>query len=298
MMPRAARSSQSTRQPPACRSPVRTQHLGWCSTLAATYRVGKHIDVISRIGSVLRSVGRPGLVARHVRWQDGQRGSSTDSPDGDPVPARGEHDRAGGGHRHHAHDVAAVRRIGQVDRPRASQRAHRQELASGLPGPDPGSPARHGELLDVRWTGQAGTADHQRDGRRRRAIGVPPTVRREGPYPEDRVGGEVASPPRPSDWYSTMDVSASFSCRPVTGQTTGFSNCLRLGDQRPNPTQNPYVTGGGEVLRKACLPYLDRTQHLQGMIPSARCRGAGVHGHRMGLGRRLGTRSRTTCTSR
>ena len=47
MMPNAARSSQSTRQPPARRPPVRTQHLGWNSTVAATYGVGKHIDVIS-----------------------------------------------------------------------------------------------------------------------------------------------------------------------------------------------------------------------------------------------------------
>ena len=94
-------------------------------------------------------------------------------------------------------------------------------------------------------------------------------------------------PPRPSDWYSTKDVSASFSCRPVTGQTSGFSQHAYGWAIDINPTQNPYVTGDGEVLRKACLPYVDRTQHLQGMIHPQRCRGARVHGHRLGLGRRL-----------
>ena len=73
-------------------------------------------------------------------------------------------------------------------------------------------------------------------------------------------------PPRPSDWYSTKNVSASFSCRPVTGQTSGFSQHAYGWAIDINPTQNPYVTGDGEVLRKACLPYVDRTQHLQGMI--------------------------------
>jgi hypothetical protein len=73
-------------------------------------------------------------------------------------------------------------------------------------------------------------------------------------------------PPRPSDWLSTKDVSASFSCRPVTGQTSGFSQHAYGWAIDINPTQNPYVTGAGEVLRKACLPYVDRTQHLQGMI--------------------------------
>ncbi len=73
-------------------------------------------------------------------------------------------------------------------------------------------------------------------------------------------------PPRPSDWYSTRNVSASFSCRPVTGETSGFSQHAYGWAIDINPTQNPYVTGDGEVLRKACLPYIDRTQHLQGMI--------------------------------
>jgi hypothetical protein len=73
-------------------------------------------------------------------------------------------------------------------------------------------------------------------------------------------------PPRPSDWYSTKNVSASFSCRPVTGQTSGFSQHAYGWAIDINPTQNPYVTGDGEVLRKACLLYVDRTQQRPGMI--------------------------------
>jgi hypothetical protein len=73
-------------------------------------------------------------------------------------------------------------------------------------------------------------------------------------------------PPRPSDWFSTMNVSASFSCRPVTGQTNGFSQHAYGWAIDINPTQNPYVTSDGHVLRKACLRYVDRTQRLQGMI--------------------------------
>ncbi len=75
-------------------------------------------------------------------------------------------------------------------------------------------------------------------------------------------------PPQPSDWFSTANVTASFSCRPVTGQTTGFSQHSYGWAIDINPTQNPYVTGDGHVLRAACLPYLDRTQHLPGMIHS------------------------------
>src|SRR5712691_7935748 len=48
-------------------------------------------------------------------------------------------------------------------------------------------------------------------------------------------------PPRPSDWYSTADVTASFNCRPVTGQTTGFSQHSYGWAIDVNPTQNPYI---------------------------------------------------------
>lgn len=46
-------------------------------------------------------------------------------------------------------------------------------------------------------------------------------------------------PPRPSDWYSTVNVSASFNCRPVTGQTAGFSQHSYGWAIDINPTQNP-----------------------------------------------------------
>ena len=105
-------------------------------------------------------------------------------------------------------------------------------------------------------------------------------------------------PPRPSDWYSTKNVSASFSCRPVTGQTSGFSQHAYGWAIDINPTQNPYVTGDGQVLRKACLPYVDRIAAPAGDDPPrttwscARSPGSG------GDGAATGTRSRTTCTSR
>lgn len=73
-------------------------------------------------------------------------------------------------------------------------------------------------------------------------------------------------PPRPSDWYGTADVTASFNCRPVTGQTTGFSQHSYGWAVDINPTQNPYITSDGQVLRAACLPYVDRSKQLPGMI--------------------------------
>lgn len=73
-------------------------------------------------------------------------------------------------------------------------------------------------------------------------------------------------PPRPSDWYGTANVSASYSCRPVTGQTAGFSQHSYGWAIDINPTQNPYISGEGQVLRAVDLPYVDRSQHLPGMI--------------------------------
>jgi len=73
-------------------------------------------------------------------------------------------------------------------------------------------------------------------------------------------------PPRPSDWYGTANVSASYNCRPVTGQTTGFSQHSYGWAIDINATQNPYVTGDGRVLRAVDLPYVDRSKDLPGMI--------------------------------
>ena len=105
-------------------------------------------------------------------------------------------------------------------------------------------------------------------------------------------------PPRPSDWYSTKNVSASFSCRPVTGQTSGFSQHAYGWAIDINPTQNPYVTGDGRGAAQG-VPALHRPlAAAPGHDPPTRCRRARVHGDRLGMGRATGTRSRTTCTSR
>ncbi len=94
-------------------------------------------------------------------------------------------------------------------------------------------------------------------------------------------------PPRPSDWYSTKNVSASFNCRPVTGQTSGFSQHSYGWAIDINPTQNPYVTGDGEVLRKACLPVPRPHPAPPGDDPPTRRGRALLRGDRMGLGRGL-----------
>ena len=73
-------------------------------------------------------------------------------------------------------------------------------------------------------------------------------------------------PPRPSDWYSTVNVTASFNCRPVTGTTDVFSQHSYGWAVDINPMQNPYIGSDGNVLRAADLPYVDRSQHLPGMI--------------------------------
>ena len=73
-------------------------------------------------------------------------------------------------------------------------------------------------------------------------------------------------PPRPSDWYSTVNVTASFNCRPVTGTTDVFSQHSYGWAVDINPMQNPYIGRDGNVLRAADLPYVDRSQHLPGMI--------------------------------
>jgi hypothetical protein len=73
-------------------------------------------------------------------------------------------------------------------------------------------------------------------------------------------------PPRPSDWYSTVNVTASFNCRPVTGTTDVFSQHSYGWAIDINPMQNPYIGPDGDVLRAADLPYVDRSQYLPGMI--------------------------------
>jgi hypothetical protein len=72
-------------------------------------------------------------------------------------------------------------------------------------------------------------------------------------------------PTRPSDWFSTSDVTASFNCRPVTNGTTLSQHSYGWAVDI-NPLENPYVNGDGTVLRRAARAYVDRSRHRAGMI--------------------------------
>ncbi len=79
----------------------------------------------------------------------------------------------------------------------------------------------------------------------------------------------VALPPRyrPNlDAYDrTRSVPAGFNCRPVTDGTSWSRHALGLAIDI-NPLQNPYVRGDGSVLRRAALPYRNRSRRRPGMI--------------------------------
>jgi len=61
-------------------------------------------------------------------------------------------------------------------------------------------------------------------------------------------------PPRPSDWYSTRDLTAAFNCRPATGTPGVLSQHSYGWAVDVNPLQNPYVGHDGKVLRRAAKP--------------------------------------------
>ena len=73
-------------------------------------------------------------------------------------------------------------------------------------------------------------------------------------------------PPRPEDWLSTRDLTAAFNCRPVTGDPGSLSQHAYGWAIDINPLLNPYVRADGSVLRRAVIPYLDRSRRVPGMI--------------------------------
>ena len=86
-------------------------------------------------------------------------------------------------------------------------------------------------------------------------------------FPIHRIGLPPRyRPPRPSDWYSTRDLTAAFNCRPATGNPGVLSQHSYGWAVDVNPLQNPYVGTDGKVLRRAAKPYLDRTLRAPGMI--------------------------------
>lgn len=74
-------------------------------------------------------------------------------------------------------------------------------------------------------------------------------------------------PPRPEDdWHSTRNRTAAFNCRPATGNPGSLSHHSYGWAIDINPLQNPYVAPDGSVLRRAALPYVDRTRRAPGMV--------------------------------
>jgi hypothetical protein len=72
-------------------------------------------------------------------------------------------------------------------------------------------------------------------------------------------------PPRPSDRFTKTDVTASFSCRPVTDGTVLSQHSYGWAIDI-NPLQNPYIGTDGKIRRIAERPYIHRTKRLPGMI--------------------------------
>jgi D-alanyl-D-alanine carboxypeptidase len=62
------------------------------------------------------------------------------------------------------------------------------------------------------------------------------------------------------------DVTASFNCRPATGDLGSISQHSYGWAIDINPIQNPYIGTDGQVLRRAAKPYTDRSIHAPGVI--------------------------------
>jgi len=73
-------------------------------------------------------------------------------------------------------------------------------------------------------------------------------------------------PPRPKDRLSTRDLTAAFNCRPATDDPGSLSQHAYGWAIDINPLLNPYVRSDGSVLRRAVVPYLDRSRRVPGMI--------------------------------
>ena len=73
-------------------------------------------------------------------------------------------------------------------------------------------------------------------------------------------------PPRPEDRLSTRDLTAAFNCRPATDDPGSLSQHAYGWAIDINPLLNPYVRSDGSVLRRAVVPYLDRSRRVPGMI--------------------------------
>jgi SpoIID/LytB domain protein len=135
----------------------------------------------------------------------------------------------------------------------------------------PGCPVPVGELRLVRvsyHTFEGGVATGPLVLNERVAAGVLWVFRQlyRADFPIHKIGLPPRyRPPRPEDWYSTRDLSSSFNCRPATGNPGSLSQHSYGWAIDINPLENPYVKDG-HILRRAAKPFLDRTQHVPGMI--------------------------------
>ncbi|MFL5736022.1 MAG: M15 family metallopeptidase [Actinomycetota bacterium] len=72
--------------------------------------------------------------------------------------------------------------------------------------------------------------------------------------------------PNAGRYNDKRDVSASFSCRPATGNPGSLSQHSYGWAIDINPMQNPYIGTDEKVLRRAAKPYVDRSIHAPGVI--------------------------------
>jgi hypothetical protein len=72
--------------------------------------------------------------------------------------------------------------------------------------------------------------------------------------------------PNAKRYDDKRDVTASFNCRPATGNPGSISQHSYGWAIDINPIQNPYIGTDGKVLRKAAKPYVDRSTNAPGVI--------------------------------
>ena len=72
--------------------------------------------------------------------------------------------------------------------------------------------------------------------------------------------------PNADRYDDKRDVTASFNCRPATGNPGSISQHSYGWAIDINPMQNPYIGTDGKVLRRAAKPYVDRSIHAPGVI--------------------------------
>ena len=105
----------------------------------------------------------------------------------------------------------------------------------------------------------------------------------------DRYGAD-------DDRSMAADNTSAFNCRLRAGSSTEWSQHAYGRAIDVNPVENPFVTPT-HVSPPAGVAYVDRTQHLPGMIHVHDARVVGVPRDRLGVGRPVARARSTTSTS-